>query len=253
MSLAFEPAWAIGLLLAMVRVGGFLTASPLTNALPVTGRLGLSLALGWTLAESIPAPTELPGLLAAAAVNLGLGVTLGLLTGLIIHLFEMAGSLVDLSAGLQTGLILDPLTGSSASVFGRAFRMTALTLYLLTGGLQLAIAGLARSVTAVGLDGHIVLDPDLARSLVSLATATIVAAIELALPAVAALFLAEVVLGLVARLAPQANVFLLGLPAKLGLAFITVTLVLAAFPATVSTGIGVMEDAMVATLRSLAG
>ena len=42
----------------------------------------------------------------------------------------------------------------------------------------------------------------------------LVAAVEMAMPALAALFVAEVVLGIASRFAPQANIFLLGLPAK---------------------------------------
>lgn len=53
------------------------------------------------------------------------------------------------------------------------------------------------------------------------------AAFEIAAPLVAALFLADVALGLLSRAAPEMNVFLLGLPLKI---FISISLVGLAMP-----------------------
>jgi hypothetical protein len=47
--------------------------------------------------------------------------------------------------------------------------------------------------------------------------------------------------------------FLLGLPVKLGTALITVTLVVAAFPSTVTAALSTMQDAFVSTIHALAG
>jgi flagellar biosynthetic protein FliR len=254
MNLSIDPAWAVGLILALLRTGAFVAASPLTSRMfPAAGRLALTLGIGWALAGEVALPNDLKELAVMAGTNLGVGITLGLLTGLVLHIFEMAGGLIDLFAGLQTGAILDPISGVASTVFSKAFHLTAGALFLTLGGLHLAVRGLSGSVAAVALDGGIALEAGLASGLMRMVGAMVAASLELALPAVAALFLAEIVLGLAARLAPQANVFLLGLPVKLGTALITVTLVVAAFPSTVASALSMMEDAFVTTIKSMAG
>jgi flagellar biosynthetic protein FliR len=67
----------------------------------------------------------------------------------------------------------------------------------------------------------------------------------------AALFLGEVVLGLAARLAPQANVFILGLPAKLLITMTIVGATLLFFPEAMNTFERTLTDTFVDGLRGL--
>jgi flagellar biosynthetic protein FliR len=80
-----------------------------------------------------------------------------------------------------------------------------------------------------------------------------VAGLELAAPVLGALVLAEVVLALAARLAPQANVFLLGLSVKVALTIALLGAALALFPGTARDAIDGAVRALGGTLRLLAG
>jgi flagellar biosynthetic protein FliR len=77
------------------------------------------------------------------------------------------------------------------------------------------------------------------------------AAIELVAPALAALVLAEIALGLTARFVPQVNVFLLGLPGKLLITFAVLGAVIALFPGTVQGAIDTMLDTFGGLLHAL--
>jgi flagellar biosynthetic protein FliR len=106
------------------------------------------------------------------------------------------------------------------------FSMTSLTVFFVIGGDRLVVSGLARSVDAIPLDGRVSLHNGLGDLILPLVTKIVVAGIELALPAVAALFVADAVLGLANRFAPQMNVFILGMPIKMIITFATMGLVL---------------------------
>ncbi len=67
----------------------------------------------------------------------------------------------------------------------------------------------------------------------------------------AALFLAEIVLGLASRLAPQANVLLIGLPAKLLVAFSVLSVTLLLFPGAMDGLLGNVGKAFESGLRGL--
>lgn len=244
--LNIEAAWAAGLLLALIRVGAFVAASPVyARVVPVPGRVAFALVLGVFFAEPVAGPLDLWFLLRAGAVNAAAGVALGFLTGLILHLFAVAGSLLDFSSSLATASIVDPLTGSQSAVFSRAFHLLAVALFLVIGGDRLVVTGLAATFTAVPAAGAISFDPGLADVAVALVGRMVLAAIELAVPALAALFVAEVVLGVASRFAPQANVFLLGLPVKVMAALATVALVMLLVPETIAGALRIMERTFV--------
>jgi flagellar biosynthetic protein FliR len=228
--LALDAPWAIGYLLAMTRVAAFVVATPfLPRSIPMVGRAGFVVVVGLALASPTP-DTSLPALVAGAAVNVGVGLILGFLTGVVLHLFTVAGDVLDVTSGLSVATVFDPLTGGRGAVMGRLFPLAAVTIFLAVGGLGAVIQGLAASVQAIPLDGSIRLHAGMIELATSVTGRLLVAGVELALPAIAALFLSEVVLGLAARFAPQANVLMLGLPLKILILLTTVGLVLLLFP-----------------------
>jgi len=251
-NITFDAAWAVGLLLATIRLAAFVIASPIMSQLiPAAGRVAFVVSLGFFFAEPTPA-LDFGSLVAAAFANAFIGVLLGFATGIIFHLFTVGGSLIDDFSGLRVGAIVDPVTGASSAVFGRAFNMTALVLFFVVGGHRLVIRGLGETFEAVPLDGSLNLAAGLADAVVALVGRMLVAAMELAMPALAALFVAEVVLGIAARFAPQANVFLLGLPAKIITALASVWLVLLLMPETLSGTIRIIESTFGDVLAGLA-
>lgn len=239
MDIVVDPAWATGLALSSTRVAAFTVASPIyTRVLPLPGRMALVLVLGFFFADSVPT-LDLGGLIGAGLTNAVVGAALGFLTGILFYLFQMAGGLLDFSSSLSVSGVLDPMTGQQEAVYSRAFGLLAGALFLVLRGDQLLIAGLGRSVEAVPLDGALALDAGLAEMAGALVSKMMLAAVELALPALAALFLVELALGLATRMVPQINAFLVGLPAK-----ILVSLLLASVVAMTMPGLmgGVLDE-----------
>lgn len=251
MDLALNAHWAAGLLLAMTRVAAFVVATPLLpRSIPVVGRAGVVIVLGFALSTPMM-DVGVPALLAAAGVNVLVGLVLGFLTGVVLHLFTVAGDVLDVTSGLSVAAVFDPLTGDRGAVLGRLFPLAAVTMFLVVGGLRALVHGLAASVQAIPLDGSVRLDPGLISVAVEVTGRLLVAGVELALPAVAALFLSEVVLGLASRFAPQANVLMLGLPLKILLLLSTIGLVVLLFPEAMAGMMELMERTFVDAIDGL--
>lgn len=251
MELALDARWASGLLLAMIRVAAFVVATPLLpRSIPVVGRAGVVIVLAFALTSPM-LDSSVPSLLAAATVNIVVGLVLGFLTGVVLHLFTIAGDVLDVTSGLSVAAVFDPLTGDRGAVLGRLFPLAAVTIFLVVGGLPALVRGMAASVQAIPLDGSVRLDPGLVTVAVEVTGRLLVAGVELALPAVAALFLSEVVLGLASRFAPQANVLMLGLPLKILLLLTTVGTVVLLFPEAMAGMMELMERTFVDAIDGL--
>ncbi|HVL99745.1 MAG TPA: flagellar biosynthetic protein FliR [Egibacteraceae bacterium] len=243
LSVALDPAWAAGLVLSITRVAAFAVASPmLARVVPLPGRLATILAVGLFLSAPMEGPLTLAALLGAGAVNAAVGATLGYLTGVLFHMFAVAGGVVDVVSGLSVAQVIDPTRGEQGAVFSRLFNLTGLAVFFVAGGLELLVRGLSMSVEVVALDGALAGSSALLDVAARQTSRLMLVGAELALPVVSALFIVEVVLGLASRFAPQANVFLLGLPAKLLIALSMVSVALLLFP-----------EAMDGLLRATAG
>lgn len=250
LQVTIDPGWIAGLLLALARVAGFVVASPLlSTTFPPVGRLALVIAIGASLAVPVESAESLDRLLAAAVLNVALGVALGWLTGVVFHLFAVAGGIVDFGSGLSVSQVFDPVTGTPAAVFGRWFPMTAMALFVVSGGLSVVLGGLDRSMRVVPLDGSVSVDGDMLTYAALQASRLLVVGLELALPLAATLLVAEVLLGMASRLVPQFNVFLLGLPAKIWISLSVLVVLMLRFPPTVSNVIQLIDEGFTTVLR----
>lgn len=252
LSLSLDPQWAAGLVLSMTRVAAFTIASPmLAKVVPLPGRLAMVLAVGFFLSAPMGAPLTLTALLGAAVVNAVIGAVLGYLTGLLFHMFAVAGGVVDIVSGLAVAQVIDPTRGEQGAVFSRLFNLTGLALFFVAGGLELLVRGLSMSVEVIALDGALAASPALVDIAARHTSKLMVVGAELAMPVLSALFLTEVVLGIASRFAPQANVFLLGLPAKLLIALAMVVVTVMLFPEAMDGLLHTTAETFTEGLRAL--
>jgi flagellar biosynthetic protein FliR len=251
MEFTVDAAWITGVLLASIRVAGFVGVSPIFKPIPRLGRTALVLVLGYAFADPVAHPGDLGVLIGGGFSNAVIGVALGFLTGLIFHLFTIAGSMIDFTSSLAVASIFDPMTGTRTTIFGRIFNLMALAMFLLLGGDRLLVSGLSISFDTVAITGALSLSGGLAEIAVNLLGRLMIASIELAMPALAALFIAEVVLGIAARFAPQSNVFLIGLPVKLFAALASLSAVLLLVPETMNGVLNIVSDTFRTALRGM--
>lgn len=190
---------------------------------PMGVRVFLAIALGALIAptagsgsESLDEPLRFMLLCMA---ELLLGMALGFAAGAVLEALRFGGEVLDLQIGLRAGQLYDPTTGAHSGILSTAYYMIALLLFVTIDGHHWLVRGAAASFSIVPVGGAgISADPG---TLVSdLGTTLLVTGLRVAAPIMAALLLADLALGLVARAVPQINVFLVGIPAKIALALV---------------------------------
>lgn len=238
MTITVDPVWVSGFLLALVRAVAWVVVCPpfSTRSVPPIVKFAVAVALTLALGPAVrdlAVPLDAGSLLAGAALQAFAGVALGFIGVLLFAAFQVAGSYVDLFSGLAAAQLYDPGTQQQTSVFGRFYHMLAVVLLFTLDGHLLLVRGFLSSFSAEPF--AMPSSGELSSGLVEGLGTFFVASLQIAAPLLAALFLADVLLGLLARAAPDLNVFLIGLPGKLLLTLMVVGLTLPLLPGFVSS------------------
>ncbi|MEA5454761.1 flagellar biosynthetic protein FliR [Sinomonas sp. JGH33] len=224
-NIPIDQAFIEAVILAAVRVTTFLFIAPpfAHNAFPARIKAMLGIGLGLAVAGRAGAgygPRDTAGFFTGLVLELVTGLALGFLVYLVFAAVQSAGSLLDLSGGFQLAQGYDPMNMVNGAQFTRLTQMAALALLLSSDGYQLVISGLAGTFGALPLAGGL----DLAHPVQAMTTAVgglVVDALQIAGPLMVVLFLADLGLGLLTRVAPALNAFQLSFPLKV---LITLTL-----------------------------
>lgn len=229
--------------LAMMRVTVFLVVAPPFSNRAIPGNVkamlgvGLALALSPTTDVASEGTGEFLGRLLVEAVA---GAGLGVLVLTVVAAVQAAGRMIDVLGGFELGAAFDPLTMTQGAPFGRLYQFAAVVLLFVSDGYQLVVLGLARTFElvplGVGLDTGA-----LAEALTGSAVQMFLAALQIAGPLMAVLFLADVGLGLLTRVAPALNAFALGFPLKILITLTLSSVAILALPGVVSW---IVDDAL---------
>ncbi len=213
-------------MLAGVRLAAFLVIAPpfhissFPGPVKVALALGIAVAAGPRVAESsqLIEGSMLAGnggmFLGTLVVQAVVGLALGFLVRLVISAVQAAGGLIDLFGGFQLASAYDPVSGSQGAVFSRFYYMAALALLFASDAHQIVVHGIVRSFDAIPLGAGLNLEV-LANLMSGGLSDLMVAALQIAGPLLVVLFLADVGLGLLTRVAPALNAFALGFPLKI--------------------------------------
>jgi flagellar biosynthesis protein FliR len=220
--------------LVLARVGGLVATAPIfgTSAVPMRVRTLVAIALTLLLAPlQWNAAVEYPGDMAGYALLLGseavVGACLGFGVMILVYAMGLAGELVGYAGGLSIADALDPSTEESVPHFSRLLILLALCVFLCIGGHRTVMAGLLDTFEAIPpgtcVNPHALLDAS-----TTLVTQSFSLGIRAAAPAVTALLLATIALGLISRTLPQLNVTAVGFGLNAMLTFAVLGLTLGA-------------------------
>jgi len=250
-------AQLVGLLPAGLRVVGMVALAPglSIQQAPAQVRVLLALSLAAVLAPAVGAEVSLSDplpFMGLCLAELAIGLALGFVAATLLEAMRFAGELLDLHIGLRAAQLFDPSSGVSSGLLSTTYHLLAVVLFVAINGHHWLLRGLAASFGLVPVGAAAL--PVALGSLVDHLGATIfVMALRVAAPVMAALLLADLAFGLVARAVPQINVFLVGIPAKLALGLIVAALGVPLLAHNLAALARLMAQAVDALIRAVAG
>lgn len=237
--------------LAAMRITAFLVMAPPFNHGAVSGQvkamLGVWLAVLLGPGATAPASLDAADFMIQMVTEAFVGAGMGMLVRIVVAAINTAGRFIDITGGFEMASSFDPMSFTQGGPFGRFYSLLATVLLFVSDGYQIMIQGLVRSFSSVplgvGLDISVLADQIVVRL-----GDMFVAALQIAGPLMAVLFLVDVGFGLLSRAAPALNAFALGFPMKIFTSLMLGATLLVALPAAVSSITKSALDGLVAVL-----
>lgn len=247
--LAVFPAF----LLIFVRVTSFFLMVPLFSyrSIPAAHKIGLGFFLAWIMFLGMDVPAlEVGGTYFLLIMKEALvGLMIGFIAYLMLSAIQIAGGFIDFQMGFAIANVIDPQTGAQSPLMGQYFYTIALFFLLTVNGHHLLLDGVFYSYRFIPLEQPWIPfgNENLAEYVIRALNSMFIIAFQMSIPVVGSLFLVDVALGIVARTVPQLNVFVVGLPLKIGVSFIILIAVMSILLFVVSQ----LFETMLGTMRGL--
>ncbi|GAC1404465.1 MAG: flagellar biosynthetic protein FliR [Candidatus Velthaea sp.] len=212
------------LLLVLVRVSILLGLVPVFSGrqIPLLVRISLGLLISLIVARTVPtlpAALGLGELVMAVLSQMFIGLVFGFVAFLVFTGIQFAGEILDIQIGFAVVNIINPVTQQQVTIVGEFELALATLLYLVSDAYHYLLHGIAGSFALLPLP-YATVAPILATSLVTFFTQALFLIFQIAAPVAIALFITNIALGLMARVAPQMNVFVVGFPLQIAIGLV---------------------------------
>lgn len=222
-------------LFVFVRIASFVFVAPFfsTKGVPNNVKIALSVFVAYIMyhfgpEHLYPEYNTILGFATVVLKEVSVGLLIGLAAQMCTSIVLFAGRIIDMEVGLSMANVFDPTTNEQASITGALMQYGVMLILYTTGLHRYLLKALMETFTLIPVSGvHIDTDM-LLESLLTFLGNYIIIGFRICLPVFASITLTNIVLGLLAKLAPQMNMFSVGIQLKLliGLSVIMVTVVL---------------------------
>jgi len=154
------------------------------------------------------------------------GIVIGFSAAICVSILNFAGQLVDMEIGLSMVSLFDPVSKDSVTISSTYFNYAVTLMLLISGLYQFVLAALVQSFTLIPVNGAVFSSEKLLSSMIVFLGDYLSIGFRLCLPVFASMLLLNAILGILAKVSPQLNMFAVGIQLKilvgLGVLFLTV-------------------------------
>ncbi|WP_059172719.1 flagellar biosynthetic protein FliR [Bacillus sp. FJAT-27445] len=209
-------------LLIFVRLAGFFLAAPVWGhrQVPPQFKIGIAFFVTVMVAGTVE-PVHIPEMdsiyLLLILKETVVGITLGLLTTILFYAVQLAGTFVDLQSGLAMSTLFNPQSGVQEHITGRFYYAIAILFFLAVDGHHILLKGAVASFQWIPVELWLPAGTagSIAQLSVSITKNMFWIAVLIASPIMGTIFMVDIALGLLSKMVPQMNLFVVGIPVKL--------------------------------------
>lgn len=227
----FGEQQVLGFFAVLARIIPLFIVAPLfsSRSMParVRGIAAIAIAIGLApvVTRGAEMPTDVLGIIGLMGKELLVGFAYAFVISCLFAAVATAGTLLDFTVGFAFGAQVDPLTGNNSAVISHIYSMFATAIFVVVGGVEWVMQGLARTYDLVSVTQMPALGT-MVQGAVEGFTQIFVSAIEICGPIMLALIITDAAFGMVSRVAPSLNVFAVGFAVKIGVGLFLIVMTL---------------------------
>lgn len=217
----------IKFVLIFFRVLSVLWLVPLLSSRTVSiiFKAGFSLIVSLAAFEHVHFDTkdyETVWILGAIFKEVLLGISISFIVRIVFSAIYAAGDVMAIQTGLSFARFMDPTMMAQISVIESFKNLLAVIIFFTIDAHHILIRGLFRTFEEIPLGIFVMKQPVLS-FLIDISGRIFILALKIGAPVIVVLLLVELMLGLLARMVPQMNIFIEGLPLKILIAFVVLS------------------------------
>ena len=219
----------------LVRISAFIVTGPFFSLknVPQKVKVGLSIALAVILSQTIPY-TDLvyDGVIGYAILIVSealTGAIMGFFSNICFHILSFAGQMMDMEIGFSMVNEFDPISNAQVTITANFYHYAVMLMLLVTNMHHHIIRALVDSYQVVPV-GQAKFNPMIYTVMVKFMVDYFVIAFRIILPVFAAMLIVNVVLAILAKVAPQMNMFVIGMQLKVFIGLIVLVFMVMMIP-----------------------
>lgn len=216
-------------LLILVRISGFMVAAPIFSLrnIPMRVKLILAIAVAIIVFNTVPyREIEYSTTIDYAFVvilEMVAGLIMGFMANVSYYILSFAGQIIDQEIGFSMVNQFDPITSAQVTVTGNFYTYSVMLMVMITNMHHYLIRAIADSFQVLPV-GSISLDFTLYEVMKRFVVDYFVIGFRIVLPIFASLLVVNTILAILARVAPQMNMFVIGLQLKVFVGLVVLVL-----------------------------
>lgn len=209
-------------LLILTRVSCFVFVAPFFSMsdTPARVRIGLSIFTSVLLYQSLsPADAVIYDSVMEYALIVMKEAVVGLVIGLGANMCTMiinfAGSVIDMETGLAMVTLMDPTTKQSTSISGALYQYMFMLMLIASGMYRYLLGAIADTFILIPIDKAVFHSDMMLDTILTFMSDYIIIGFRIVLPVFCVILLLNAILGVLAKVSPQLNMFSVGIQLKI--------------------------------------
>lgn len=222
-------------LLIFVRITGFIFTAPFFSLrnIPIRIKSGISIFLAAILFYSNsynqPEYEGIIGYSILVVTEAMAGAIMGFFANVAYYIINFAGQLLDMQIGFSMASQLDPVTNSESTVTTNLYSYLIILIMMITNLHHIFLRALVESFQIIKI-GEVYLNPGIYRLMMQFMTDYFIIGFRIVLPVFAAVLMVDTILAILVKVAPQMNMFVIGMQIRIFVGLFVLLLVIGLIP-----------------------
>ena len=216
-------------LLILVRISGFMVAAPIFSLRNIPMRVKTLLAIAIAIVvfhvipyEEVTYSTTLEYAFVVISEMLA-GLVMGFMANVAYYILSFAGQIIDQEIGFSMVNQFDPITSAQVTITGNFYTYAVMLMVMVTNMHHYLIRAITDSFQVIPVGG-VVFDFNLYEVMKRFVVDYFVIGFRIVLPIFASLLVVNTILAILARVAPQMNMFVIGMQLKVFVGLVVLVL-----------------------------